>query len=160
MSEAMGNVGGLTTVLDVTPTVEAAAYATGDVIGGKMTIPNAMRRDGGSGILQSVHLCSRSDLTVDADLIIFSEDPTGTTFTENGAVAIAAADVGKVLGVIPITTRKDLGTPVVACATNLALPVKSAAASRSLFACLVMRGAYTPGTTTDLTVRFGLLQDQ
>ncbi len=162
MGNAIGNVGGLTAVISVTPVVQAAAYATGDVIGGKMTITNALLSAGGSGILQSVQVCSKSDLTVDLDLIIFSADPATTTFTENGAVAIDVVDVSKVLAVIPITTRKDLGTPVVAYANNLAIPVQGDAANltRHLYASLVARGAYTPASTSDVTVRFGLLQDQ
>ncbi len=162
MGNAIGNVGGLTTVISVTPAVQAAAYATGDVIGGKMTLTNALLSVGGSGILQSVQVCSKSDLTVDLDLIIFSADPSTTTFTENGAVAIDVADVSKVLGRISLATRVDLGTPVVAYANNLALPVIGDAANltRNLYACLVARGAYTPASTSDVTVRFGFLQDQ
>ena len=139
--------------------MQAAAYATGDVIGGKMTIPNAVLMDGGSGILQSIIACSKADLTVDMDVIIFSADPSGTTFTENGAIAVATADVAKVLGVVTLTTRSDLGTPVVAALRNIGMPVESASTSRSLFACAVMRGAFTPGTTSDLTFRFGISQD-
>lgn len=159
MPNAIGNVGGLTKIVDVTPTVEAGAYASGDVMGGKMTLSNAVTMDGGTGILQSIMVCSKADLTVDLDVIIFSDDPTGTTFTENAAVAIATADAAKVLGVIPIATRKDLGTPVVAYALGIALPVAAGSTSRSLYACCVARGAHTPGTTTDITFRFGILQD-
>jgi hypothetical protein len=155
----IGNVGLANKMIDVQLTVEAAAYATGDVIGGKITIPNAVRGDGGSGLLKSVLLCSKADLTVNMDLVLFSADPANTTFTENAAVAIATTDVAKVLGVIQLATRFDLGTPVVTGAFNVDMIVQAAATSRSLFACLIARGAYTPAATADVILRFGIQQD-
>lgn len=159
MQNVIGNVGQTTRVLDVQLTVEAAAYATGDVIGGKITIPNAMARDGGTGLLKSVVLCSKADLTVNMDLVLFSDDPADTTFTENGAVAIATTDVAKVLGALQLATRFDLGTPVVTALNNVDMALRSGAASRSLFACLIARGAYTPAATADVILRFGIQQD-
>ena len=96
---------------------------------------------------------------MDIDVVVFSSDPSGTTFTENGAVAIATADVAKVLAAVTVTTKKDLGTPVVASIGNLNIPVYAATDTRDLYACMVVRGAYTPATTSDVTVRFGFEQD-
>lgn len=160
MQNVIGNVGRASNVLDVALTVQAAAYATGEVIGGKITLTNAVARDGATALLQSVQLCSKADLTVDFDLILFSADPSATTFSENNAVAIDPADAAKVLGVVALTSRKDLGTPVVVTAANVGLVLKSAADSRNLYACLVVRGAHTPGSTSDLTLRLGLQLDQ
>lgn len=160
MQNVIGNVGRAATVIDVTLTTQAALYATGDVIGGKITIPNAMARDGASGILKSVQLCSKADLTVNFDLIIFSDNPSATTFSENGAVAIDPADVSKVLGVVQLATRFDLGTPVVTGLNNVDMALKSGAASRDLYACLVARGNHTPGSTSDIILRFGIEQNQ
>jgi hypothetical protein len=159
MQNVIGNVGGTNKIIDVQLTVQAAAYATGEIIGGKITIPKAMARDGGSGLLKSVLLCSKADLTVNMDLVLFSEDPSGTTFSENNAVAIATTDVAKVLGAVQLATRFDIGTPVVAGAYNVDMVVQSAADSRSLFACLIARGAYTPAATADVILRFGIQRD-
>jgi len=155
----IGNVGLANKIIDVQLTVQAAAYATGDVIGGKIAIPNAVSRDGGSGLLKSVLLCSKADLAVNMDLVLFSADPAASTFTENGAVAIDVTDVAKVLGAIQLATRFDLGTPVVVGAYNVDMIVQAAATSRSLFACLIARGAYTPAATADVILRFGIQQD-
>jgi hypothetical protein len=159
MQNGIGNIGFNTEIIDVALTVQAAAYATGDIIGGKIIIPNALARDGGSGILESVVLNSASDFTVNLELLLFSADPTATTFTENGPVAIAAGDVAKMLGVVNLSTRYDVGTPVIAPVSNLRMPVKSAA-TRNLWACLIARGAITPAATTDLMLRLGILRDQ
>jgi len=160
MQNAIGNVGFASNVQDVALVTQAAAYASGDVIGGKITLANAMARDGGTGLLKSVQLCSLADLTVDFDLIIFGANPANTTFTENGAVAIATTDVAKVLGVVSLTSRKDLGTPVVVSAHNIDMVLKSASDSRALYACLVARGAHTPGSVADIVLRFGIQRDQ
>lgn len=156
MQNVIGNVGIETRVLDVTLVTQASAYATGDVIGGKITLTGAMARVGGSGLLKSVQICSLADLTVDFDLILFSDDPTNTTFTENGAVAIATTDVAKILGVVGLTSRKDLGTPVVVSLHNIDMALKSGANSRDLYACLVARGTHTPASTADIVLRFGI----
>lgn len=157
--------GGFTDIISVVPTVQAAAYASGDVLGGEMEIPFALRRGGGSGILQSITIGSKIALTVEMDVIILSESAAAanTTVTENGAVAIDAADADLVLGVVNINSTDDgyadLGTPDVVTKVNIGLPVFTADASRSLYAIIVPRGAHTPGSTSDLTVKFGIMQD-
>lgn len=151
-ANAMTNV-----VKSTTLTVQAAAYADGDVIGGKLTFTNMLPFDGAGGRLRSVYLTSRADLTVNMELIIFNADPTGTTFTENGAVAIAVGDVAKVIAIQLISTRSDLGTPVVAYANNLDIPIEGVA--RTLYGVLVARGAYTPASTADVVLNLGLEWD-
>lgn len=154
-----GSVGGFTVVCDVTPAVEATPdYSTGDVMGGKMTIANAARVSGGSGLIQTVTLASKVDLTVDVDVIFFDANPSTTTFTENAAVAIDVADAAKVIGVVTLATRVDLGTPVVAHEGGLMIPF-DCASGKDLYAVAVARGTINLGTTSDLTFRFGILQD-
>lgn len=153
------NVGGFTVVRDVTPTVEATPdYSTGDVMGGLMTISNAARASGGSGIVNSIVLASKVDLTVDVDVVLFDANPSGTTFTENAAVAIATTDAAKVIGIVTLSTRHDLGTPVVASGRGLGVPF-DAADGKDIYAVCIARGTINLGTTSDLTFRFGILQD-
>lgn len=158
MSNAIGNAGRLNKVITTQLAVQAAlAYATGDILGGKITISGALARDGGSGILQNAILCCKSALAVNVDLVLFSADPSNTTFTENAAAAIATTDVEKVLGVLSLTTRVVLGTPVVAALYNIGMPLE--AAQRDLYACLIARGAFTATATTDLILRLGIQRD-
>lgn len=146
-------------VSSVTPAVEATPdYSTGDVMGGKMTIANAARLSGGSGKLESIVMASKVDMTVDIDVVIFDSDPSATTFTENSAVALDAADAAKVIGVVTISTRHDLGTPVIASVRGLGIPFDCAAGT-SLYAVCVARGTINLGSTSDLTFRFGITQD-
>lgn len=158
-ANALGNVGGLTVMNDVTPVVQVAAYATGNLIGGKISFSTAMREDGATGILQSVTLCSKSALAVDVDLILFDSDPVGTTFTERSAIAVATTDAAKVLAAITLSTRVTIGTPVVASRSSLNIPLKCGSASRIIYGAMIARGAFTPASTTDLTIRLGVVQD-
>ena len=158
--------GGFTDVVSVTPTVQTTpAYASGDVIGGVMTLSGAMRRQGARGILQSIVINSEAALTAELDVIICSEDPSAanTTVTENGAIAIDADDADLVLGVVNINSSDDgyadLGTPDCITKVNIGLPVEAADDSRDLYAIAVLRGAYTPATTTGVVFKFGIMQD-
>lgn len=155
-----GQEGGeFTRLVSVTPAVQAAAYAQNDLFGGKMTIPGAALADYGTGRIRSITLCSKIAFTADVRVIFFSEDPSNTTFTENGALAISADDVAKVIGWTLLDASAigiDLGTPDALHIGDLEIPYEITEAGTSLYACMKIDGAHTPGTTSDITMRFGL----
>lgn len=151
--------GEITRLVTVTPTVQAAAYATGDLIGGKQTIAGAALADYGTGRIKSVTLISSTAFTVDLHVIFFTADPSGTTFTENGAINIVAADAAKVCGSVLLDQSAigvDLGTPDVLHLGGLDIPYEITEAGSSLYACMRIGGAHTPGSTTGITMRYGL----
>lgn len=151
--------GEFTRLISVTPAVQNAAYAQNDLIGGKMTIANAALSDYGTGRITSVTLCSKIAITVDVRVIFFTSDPSNTTFTENGALAIDAADAAAVCGFVFLdqsVVGLDLGTPDVMHLGDLNIPYEITEAGSSLYACMKIDGAHTPGTTSDITMRFGL----
>lgn len=85
-----------TTVAKPTLVVDTAAYADGDDIAGKIPVPVA-RGKGGAGLLTRIQLRSRTNITVQTFLHVFDRDPSGSTFTPNAAMVLAAADYGKSL---------------------------------------------------------------
>ena len=151
----IGTVGNLTKVITTTITGSTSpAYSSGDLVGGKITWANAVRANGGSAIVQSVHLFSKIALTQQFDVFLFGDDPTNTTFTDNGAFAISTSDWDKMVGhakildwagATPSSGQAILGLPVVCTAT-------------SLFGGLVVRGTPTLTSTTDIRVVVKLLQ--
>lgn len=151
----IGNAGVHVDVVSNVPVVQAAAYADGDLIGGKQTL-TIFRGPNRSSLLRSIVITSEVDLTVNVDVILFSSDPSGTTFTENGAISIAAADAAKVIGIFTVSSRVDLGTPVVAQLQGLAIPLIGNGTARTIWAAMVVRGAYTPGAVDDVTLRLGV----
>jgi len=141
-------------------TVQAAAYAANDVIGGKITIANATRIAAGSGTIRSIVLNCKSTQTTAFDIIFFNADPAATTFTENGSIAVNAADFDKIFdGVVFAATTPwiNVGTPSFAHA-SVALPFKLAAGT-TIWACIISRGAPTFASTTDLTLTLEIEQN-
>jgi hypothetical protein len=146
--------------ISVPLTCEAAAYADGDLIGGKITIPFAVLHPGAGGIIRRVVLACKSSQTTALDIVFFNGDPSSTTFTENGAIAIATADVAKIVGgfnVAATTGWIDVGTPSFAQspANGIAFPFYIPNGT-SLYAAIISRGAPTFAATTDLTLNLGI----
>jgi hypothetical protein len=131
-------------------TVQAAAYATGELIGGKLTIPKAIPEGVTVGIIQTLTLVDQANQKVPIDVVFFRSDPSGTTFTENGALDVADADMLKIVGVVSI-----LASDYVAFNDNAVAVVNPSRAvhaddGSTLYACLCSRGAPTYAATTDL----------
>jgi hypothetical protein len=139
--------------------VDANIYASGDLLGVKLTLTNAIRVSGGSGLLQSIILHDLSNQKGALDVVIFDSDPSGTTFTNNAAFDVADADIVKIIGVVSIIPSDYIGfaDSSVATKSGLAIPV-AVAAGRNLYACVVSRGTPTY-TANELGIAFGFLQD-
>ena len=153
--------GGFTKVVTVTPTVEAAAYATGELIGGKMSFAQAVRGIDlvdATGMIQSVVITDLAKQSANLDLVFFDVDPSNTTFTENSALDINDTDLLTIIGVVAITDWKDFSDNSVGIALNLAMPF-GLGTGATIYAAIVSRGSPTYASTSDLTVRIGVLQD-
>lgn len=146
----LGEIGGNLLTIAVTPTIQAAAYIAGDVVGGKNALANAARVAGGSGYITGVRITSKADVTAPIDVLLFRADPTNTTWTENGAVAVHADDLAALVGAVQVFNWFDLGTPVVGVA-ECRIPYDIASGT-SLHFALVMRGGVTFASTSDLVV--------
>lgn len=157
----IGQVGGTTQVIAVQPTVDTAAYASGDCIGGKLTITNAARVSGGSGVLQSIRAVNRSaSQNKRLRIVVFNADPTNATLTDNAAFVFSTDDY-KVVDVfdIGVSDWKTIDSKFVATLRNLGVPFK-AVGSANLFAALIDGGdAIDFVNATDLQIAFGILQD-
>lgn len=142
-------------------TVQAAAYATGELIGGKNTLVGAGRFKNGTGVIQSLTLVDQANQKVPIDLVVFNADPSNTTFTENGALDVADADMAKITGVISILASDyvSFADNAVASRQGIGQVFQSTEADGDLYFALVSRGAPTYAATTDLIIKFGILQD-
>lgn len=152
-------VGGLTARIapDVQPVVTLTAYAPGDLVGAKLKFSAAARNARASGLMQSIILTSASPQTATFDVVLFNGDPSGTTFTDNGAFSVATADLDKIIGVAHCTDITAVGGSV-AQALNLALPF-SLPAGVDIYAAIVVRGAATFTGVGDLKASMRVLQD-
>lgn len=144
--------------ISVAPTVDTGAYATGDLVGPKQTLTGAGFTGVYTGIIQSVTITDLDNQAADFDLVIFSSNPSGTTFTDNAAFDIADADLPKVVCVIQVTTNVAFSDNAVIIANGNNCIFDATASSGILYAAPVIRSAAT-FTASGLTFRYSILQD-
>ncbi len=159
MSTSRVSYKGITQFIDEQLTVQAAAYASGDLVGGLIRLDNCNpdntgRRDAG-GLIQSVAIADLAAQNITKDVVFFDSNPDGTTFTENAALDIADADLLKIIGVAQVSSWFSFNDNSMGQAVNLAIPF--AIAGAPLYAAIVERGAPTYASTADLHIRVGIL---
>jgi hypothetical protein len=150
----------LKVVITVTPTLTVhATYVSGDYVGtsaSAMDFTTAARVDGGSGTIQSATLIDYAANTVACELWLF--DNTVTPPADSAAWSISDADALKCIGVIPFSTYYASALNSVSQANNVGIAFKAQPADRSLFGCLVTRGAPTYASG-DISIRLTIVQD-
>lgn len=151
---------------------QAAAFAAGDLLASKIVIPNVVdeitggegkRTAGGACWLQSLSLIDLAAQSASCELWLFDSDPSNTTFTVNGAWALAAADADKIIpgGIIPISNWYPVASSrSIAAERNLALPIVLPAGATDLYGALIGRGTPTYAATSDLTLRVAISRDR
>lgn len=146
--------------VQVTPTVQAAAYAAGNVIGGLLTLTGAARAGAGSGLIQSVAASFKSGVApTSLDVVFFSANPSGSTLTDKTAIAVVAADIAKVIGVAHLTDTTLLGASAPSLLQAQLQTMPFFIAGTALFAAVVTRSAITLTSTTDMTLSVRTLPD-
>lgn len=151
---------GRTAQVSATPTITAAGiYAAGDLVGGKLSFSSAVRSAGGGGMLHTVTITDLGKQDAVLDLVLFDSDPSGTTFTDNDPLDVADADLTKIVGVVQVLTYTDFNDNSVACEPAAGIVFKLASGT-TLYGALVARTAPTYASTSDLTVRLGILQNE
>jgi hypothetical protein len=145
-------------VVTMTPTLDTSAYAAGDLLFNSTTIPNAVRANGGTAILQSMTLLDKGDQGAAMTLIFANAATDFGTF--NSAPNPDDAESETVIGVVRVAEADyiDLGSNRVATLGNLGLLLKAGAATTSLY----VAGVNSTGTPTysasDLVFQFGFLR--
>jgi hypothetical protein len=157
-SGAAGTVtttGGSKRVVSVTPTVTAVAHAAGAVMGGIITIPNALRTAGGTGYKIGNVLTSKvTTFAGPADCFFFSKLPTGT-YTTAAAFNLTAGDAANLLGVRHYTDVTATGTgPAILRPAFEPMIVwnNDTVPGTNIYCILVTRAAVTLASVSDLTI--------
>lgn len=143
------------------PTVDiAGAYASGDLVCEKLTLTNAVLREGGACAVEKVVVVDQAAQNAPIDLVFFDSDPTGTTFTENAALDVADADADRITGVVSVTAAMyaAFADNSAACWASTPVLLQAAAGSRDLYLAVVSRGTPTYVAAGDLRIRITLKQ--
>ncbi len=159
----MAGTGRQIRMVEITPTIDTAAYATGELIGlgGVLKFPTAVPGDEGqtasqSGIIQSVIITDLGKQSANLDLLFFDANPSNTTFTDQAAFDVDDADLINLIGVASVTDWKAFSDNSMGQELNLAMPF-TLDAGATLYAALVSRGAPNYVAATDLTIRVGII---
>lgn len=143
-------------IITVPLVVQAAAYISGNLVGGKITIPNV----GYSGEIRTIELTDASNTAVDYDIFFFGSNPSGSTFTEKAALTLVAADLAKVIGAVTLgsASRFAFATNNIHFVRDITIPYAAERISGqgTLYAAILMRGAATFAGVNDLTLRLGI----
>lgn len=151
-----GNAAGARKTVAVTPVVSATPdYSDGDNIGGLMTVAAIVSADGAGGMLSHVLAVSKAAISVAIDLLIFNANPTGSTFTDNEAAVVAAADLPKLIGKTTLAGDGWVSLSGAQILQTLApqVPISGNAAD-DIFVAMIARGTVNLGSTSDLSFRF------
>jgi hypothetical protein len=125
-------------------------------MGGLLTFTGAALVSGGSGlILAATALCKTPALLPVLELWLFNSTVGATA--DNAPFAPSDADMAKCLGVIPIAAWYDDTQNSIAVWRGAHPFVLSGTAN--LYGQLVTRTAVTLGSTSDITVTVGVMQD-
>jgi hypothetical protein len=146
--------------LDAAQTVTSgSAYSAGNTVGGLITFTNAIRAAGLGGSIQSCVFRDTAGQAGTYDLFFFDQTPSGTTVTDKTALAIAVADIPKIVGTTSFATAiVKGGTPGAITNANMNLRFKPSAGT-SLFGILVTRGTPTYTSTTAVTLTCAVQPD-
>ena len=162
VSEAhIGEVGGNTLLIVITPVIGAAAFTAGDFVGGKLILANAGRIAGGSGIVQNLSIVDAAKQAAALRIYLFKTDLAGT-YADNAVESFTAADMLKLIDVIDVLasdweTLTNVSVTNVETLRGLGIPYKITTGT-SLFA--IIRTLGTPTYTANcLQLTFGLLRD-
>lgn len=157
--------GGISNPVELQFTVTSgSAYASGNCIGSLMTVTNAVRVNGGTGMLYNLMLRDRSNQKPACVALIFNDIPLASTTTDKQGFVLADADESKLAAVIPIGSGDWKTLPNTTKAVTVLGPigriVATSALSRNMYLLLVSDGATPTFTaTTAITGRIKFLND-
>jgi hypothetical protein len=140
--------------ITVTPTITAGAYTANDNVGGLMKFKDPALR--GQCTIVGIALGDAAKQDASTDLVIFSANPSNSTFTDNGAQAIADADLPLIIHVENLTSYDDFSNNSVATVSSITTKVDF---TEGIYAALVTRGTPTYAAITDLDITISVVYD-
>lgn len=139
----------------LTPSINADAHSTGDVVAALEEITDWAIEPGGSSRLMSVVVNDATDSGVALDLVFFTE--TGTIGAESAAYTMTDAVAATHAGTVNVLAASfDDGVNNKSATQAEDLIIGCAAASTSIWMGIVARGSIDPGAVTDLVVKLGV----
>lgn len=145
---------GIDQTVTVAPAVTAALYATGNSIGGKLVLANAVRVAGGSSRLENILITDKGNQKASGYILFFNADPAAATLTDKTAVALST-DLTKIIGRVDVSAADYVTVDSKAIAdVPYANRLLKSAATTSLWAAWVALSTPTFASTSDIQISF------
>lgn len=158
----LGEVGTNTKILRMNPTIQTSLYASGKVIGGLITLTDAMRKEGKSGLISNLVARIASSTVYPAlEITLFSDNPSASTVGDNQAFALNNADIGKCIAVFNINKSDYVltGNSYRAKSMDSYQGVEPLANSKNLYAVIVAKEDVTFASDHALFIKLDVLRD-
>jgi len=154
-----GNTGGITTLFDVTLSLDTAAYAAGDVLADTQVLTALFRIGDGTGVLQSIQVIDQDDQKQAIDFYYSSANVS--LGTENSAPSISGANAVNLVGPFSVAAAdyKDLGGVSVAKTGNIGQPIKAATGTSNGYIAAICNSGTPTYTAAGIKLRIGVLLD-
>lgn len=146
-------------IYTVIPTISGTSYTAGDSLGGLITIDSETTPRGGASYLEALTLIDLASNNTCIDCIIFCENPSNSTITDNSAFTIADADMSKIIGTYTFTEGGWIAFADNSVNHNnsFSIPLRPTSIdpvfSRTIYAALIERGTPTR-TNGDIIITF------
>jgi hypothetical protein len=138
-----------TITITVTPTITAGAYSANDNVGGLLKFKSADLTKELSAVIKGICIGDAAAQEASTDLVFFSSNPSASTFTNNGAQAIADADLPKIIHVENVTAYDSFSDNSVATVASIDTFIPH---TDAIYVALVTRGTPTYVATSDLDI--------
>lgn len=150
-----------TRCVSVVPTIDTAAYSTGDVMGSEMEFASILKDSTKAGYITSVTIADAAAQAVDIELVVFDQNPSAFG-SDNAAFDPTDTDLKAIRASILFgsSQRFAYNDNSLKQLTGISYAVGGRTSSniRSLYGALVARGAYD-GDADSLTVTICVSQD-
>ena len=145
--------------VSATPTITAGLYTIHDALGGKLTFTNVCSDQAARGIIVGATIIDKAKQLAPIDIIVFNADFTATadadTFDPSDADLVASAKHCISVLAANYSSFSDNAMAEVECLK----PFQLADGTSTLYAQMVVRGAPTYASTSDLTLILHILKD-
>ena len=137
-----------------TPVIQAAAYAAGDAVGGKMAFEVA-RAMGALVRITDIVVLDKGDQSAALNLVLFDRDFTATA--DNDPFDPSDADMANIVAVLKVAGSDYVSFVDNAVATK-ELNTMCRPVGNTLYGQLVSGGTPTYASTSDLTIKLAVVQ--
>lgn len=157
----LAKIGGKSALITPTITTSAAAYSSGDCVGGFLQIKNSVTSNNGTAILKSILIKDSANQKSPLTILLFNSLPTGATTIDNSAFAYGSSSFPLEIAKINVlsTDYETIDSKATADIDTLGKVLQSYL-GEDLYVIVITTGTPTYGSGSNiLSITFGFLQD-